>query len=241
MLGKGRWGPFAIAIVATGLAFAIYARPDWTGFGRYFAPYAPAAFCLLAGAVWDLEARVTRRVLHRPAVGLATLATVSILALLGGRTLVAWPTETFRERFPGYVMTSASLVEPVRWMRVSLPPSATVASRRIGVLGYEGGFQVFDYSFGLTEREVALRIRAAGGAFSLPSDPRLESLWRSRAPDYLLEDASVLRELEGRSGADGFEIHGMRYRRLRSFRIARGIDWVLCGPSGAESRSRPVP
>ncbi len=43
---------WAAATVATGLVFAVYARPDWTELGRYFAPYAPVA--LLAGGAGAL-------------------------------------------------------------------------------------------------------------------------------------------------------------------------------------------
>ncbi len=46
-------GACAAAIVATGLAFAVYARADWTEEGRYFAPYAPVA--LLAAGAGALE------------------------------------------------------------------------------------------------------------------------------------------------------------------------------------------
>jgi hypothetical protein len=147
------------------------------------------------------------------------------MAVSGVGTVLGWSSQDFRLRFPGYVMTSSTLVEPARWLRQNLPETAVVASRRIGVLAYEGRFEVFDDCFGLTEPEVAQMIRRGGLPIDLPSDPRLAELWRRRSPDFVLEDAAVIAALPTAAGE--IEIHGLRYRQARSFRIARGVDWVL--------------
>nr|MDP9122733.1 hypothetical protein [Acidobacteriota bacterium] len=139
-------------------------------------------------------------------------------------------TLSVRDTYPGYVLTSRSLVPPSRWIRDHLPPGTTLATRRIGALGYYSRHPVFDYCFGLTDRDVARLIHRRGGRrFDHPDDPGLAPLWRRRAPDYLLEDDDLTHALTTLTGptADTFELHGIRYHVLRRFPIARATSWVL--------------
>ena len=299
-------------IVGTGLFFALYARPDWTELGRYFAPYVPAALLLagvgaltteravvdrvgggrwgrvlrlwslalagaalvgllLAGALapdwaalsrwtgpavlafgWGMaleaeraetrrehpesrrERPETRR--ERPRslrpLGLAPLALAAGVAFYGAAATIARTTEGLRLTYPGYILTSATLVPPARWLADHLPPGAVIASRRIGALGYFSGHPVFDYSFGLTEPEVARLLRRHGGPFDDPNDPALATLWRQRAPDALLEEGDLVARLSGLGGATApgrgaLRIHGLDYRVTRRFSIGRGVEWVL--------------
>ena len=276
------------AIVGTGLLFALYARPDWTELGRYFAPYVPAALLLAGIGAFDAERAVLtqspggrllrlwsvavagvalaalllggflgldRAVFSRftaPAVlalawgialaaehagelreegfrfrrGLAPLALAAAAALYGTAATLARATEAERLAYPGYILTSATLVPPALWMRDHLPPGTRIATRRIGALAYFSGHPVFDYSFGLTEPEVARLIRQRGGPFDDPNDPALETLWRQRAPAYLLEEGDLINRLGGKKG---FRIHGMDYKVIHRFSIARGVEWVLAG------------
>jgi hypothetical protein len=286
--------------VATGLLFALYARPDWTELGRYFAPYVPAALLLAGVGALDAERAVLtharsggllrlwslalagvalaalllggsfgldRADFYRwtaPAVlalawgialeaeyagdprglgggggrfrrGLAPLALAAAAALYGAAATLARSTEGERLAYPGYILTSATLIPPALWMRDHLPPGTRIASRRIGALAYFSGHPVFDYSFGLTEPEVARLIRRRGGPFDDPGDPALAALWRQRAPDYLLEEADLVNRLGGLGGLGGqgvLRLHGMDYRVVRRFPIARGVEWVLAGRAG---------
>jgi len=267
---------FAASAVLTGIAFALYARPDWTGLARYFAPYVPAAFLLLWIGLLEAERKVLagdRTVRFATAtatvlvalgvaavltffslaeavpflwIGLALVwllgvqakragaATVTLAVLIAIHGIVAslgWTTRKARLEFPGYVLTSRTLVAPSIWVRDHLPAGATLATRRIGALAYWSGHPVFDYAFGLTDPEVARLIRRHGGAFTSPADPELAQLWRERAPDYILEDRDVLYGAAAATGGapESFQVHGLEYGVIRRFRIGRGMDWVLAG------------
>jgi len=223
---------FAAAAGLTGFAFALYARPDWTLLARYFAPYAPAAYLLLWNGLLEAErALLARDRWARRAwkAGAATTVIAVLVAAYGAVAAASWTAERSRSEFPGYILTSRTLVEPALWMRDHLPPGSVIATRRIGALSYYSGLTVFDYSFGLTEPAVARLIRRRGGTFASPADPELADLWRERAPEYVLEDGDVL---YGTAAAVGgtparFKIHGIEYGVVHRFRIARGIDWIL--------------
>jgi len=280
---------FAAAAGLTGLAFALYARPDWTGLARYFAPYAPAAFLLLwtgllhaeravlAGSrtvraagvmgaslavlggavafallgsaeagpflwiglalVWVAATEAERGLGGR--TGAASAALAVLLAIHGAVAALGVTTERQRLEFPGYILTSRTLVAPALWLRDHLPPGTTLATRRIGALAYWSGHPVFDYSFGLTEPAVARLIRRRGGVFTSPADPELNLLWRERAPDYILEDRDVLHQTAAASGTpERFRVHGLDYGVVRRFPIAHGVDWVLAGRLGPAGASR---
>jgi hypothetical protein len=279
---------FAAAASIAGLAFAVYARPDWTELGRYFAPYAPAAFLLLwtgilAGGrealagnrairaasaivailtaltaaaaasllgwrtfevgpylwvglvlIWLVLIEAARALGRLGSAGIVAAVLAVLIAADGALTALGWTTARARLDFPGYVLTSRSLVAPALWMRDHLPAGTTIATRRIGALAYFSGHPVFDYSFGLTEPAVARLIRRHRGAFISPADPELAAAWRKRAPDYILEDRDVLYGIAAAQGGTprDFRVHGLEYRMVRRFPIGRGMDWVL-----AERRS----
>ena len=48
---------------------------------------------------------------------------------------------------------------------IVLPPDATIATRRIGALAFHSERRVFDYVYGLTERDVASRVAALNDCF----------------------------------------------------------------------------
>lgn len=223
---------FAAAAGLAGFAFALYARPDWTLLARYFAPYAPAVYLLLWNGLLEAERALLARDRWAPRAwkaGAATTVVAVLVAVHGAVAAARWTTERSRSEFPGYILTSRTLVEPALWMRDHLPPGSIIATRRIGALSYYSGLPVFDYSFGLTEPAVARLIRQRGGAFASPADPELADLWRELAPDYILEDRDILYRTAAAVGGTpaSFKVHGIEYGVVRPFRIAHGIDWIL--------------
>jgi hypothetical protein len=129
-------------------------------------------------------------------------------------------------------------------MARNLPAGSTLATRRLGVVGFVTDLPVFDYAFGLTDREVAHRVAARRAMFTDPRDPGLADLWQRADPDYLLEDESTVRAWLGegttasRPGAPPIElatldIHGRRYRLARRFPIGDGTAfWLLYERTG---------
>lgn len=228
------------AAAGTGLAFAVYARADWTGTGRYFAPYAPLAALLLVRGLFAGARRLPR--LRR---GTAT-ALAAGLALL----LVAWGLFRTREHlgpaargeYPGFVLTSETLEAPARWIGRRLPEDTTIAARRIGALAYFADRPVLDYAWGLTDPRVARRVARENRVFESPADPALADLWRDAAPDCLLEDTEVigpLREAPARPGP--LTVHGLRYEEVRRFELGAGAaTWVLAcrGSQGLSAGTR---
>jgi hypothetical protein len=133
------------------------------------------------------------------------------------------------EIYPGYVLAAKNLIGPALWMRDHLPAEATIASRRVGVLAYYSQRKVFDYVYGLDDAEVARLVARHGRRFDLPTDEGLAAVWRARAPEYLLEDGSVMDMIMTRTGGAyrHFTIHGLAYRVVDKFTIGTDAQWVL--------------
>jgi hypothetical protein len=218
-------GAMALSITAAGLLFAIYALPDWTKLGRYFAPYAPVALIVL----WFGIAAVLRSAFALRREGLVFGAIAAAIAVTGVSHTVAHTMDAARQKMPGYVLTSDTLIAPSVWMRDNLPAGSTIATRRIGALGFYTSFTVFDYTFGLTERDIARLARAEQRHFADPNDRALAAAWGARKPDYLLEDNDVIDAIvaaaQGRR--ERFLIHGDAYRVIKTFPIARNVEWTL--------------
>lgn len=220
----------AAALAAGGLAagylFALYAEPDWTGLGRYFAPYVPLGFLLLLVGGQALERR------FRGSPGTIAAAVAALLAAGGALNTLYQSSEARLGVFPGYVLAARPLIAPAEWMAENLPADAVIATRRIGAVAYVADRAVFDYSLGLTNREVARAIRRTGSRFWSPADPRLAEIWRARRPDYLLEDDDVLARIIAEVGGEPalFRIHGIPYRVIRSFPVGQRRWQGLFGP-----------
>ncbi|NLF09032.1 MAG: hypothetical protein GX594_13785, partial [Pirellulaceae bacterium] len=131
--------------------------------------------------------------------------------------------------YPGYVMASKDLVGPAVWMRDNLPADSVIATRRIGALAYFSRHPVYDYVYGLPDAETALLVARNGGRFHTPTAPVLARRWKSRRPDYLLEDEAVLNHIISQTGGthENFHIHGDAFGVIRRFQIGRGVQWVL--------------
>lgn len=215
------------ATTATGVAFGVYSPPDWTELGRYSAPYLPSALILFWGGlaacvdkVWTADRPIWKgRFLLLAATAL--LAT-QLWGMLVGMARM--------ESYPGYVLAGRALVAPAEWIRDELPGDATIATRRIGALAYHSDRRVFDYVYGLTERDVAALVAERGSGFDA-TDADLAALWVAHAPDYILEDEEVLEEIAAAAGGSPrhFVIHGIAYGVQRRFPIGTDTDWVLAG------------
>jgi hypothetical protein len=215
------------AIGGVGLLFALYSPPDWTNTARPFAPYLPAALLLLWAGVgeamrllWGASTRPRTRQWLAALIGFVLVLTnfSDLQTKLAGM-----------EVYPGYVLAAKNLIGPALWMRDHVPAGATIATRRVGVLAYYSERKVFDYVYGLDDPEVARLVARHGRRFDLPTDEALAAVWRARAPEYLLEDGSVMDMIMARTGGNDrrFTIHGLAYRVLDKFTIGSDAQWVL--------------
>lgn len=220
----------ALAVVATGWLFSAYARADWTGTGRYFAPYVPVAFLLLWVGLIEAHSLALERLTGKTHVPAVALVYAVLIAFVGAGEMSRRLSPEFAESYPGYVMAGRNLVEPCRWIAAHTPPDAVIATRRIGAVGYIAHREVFDYTFGLIHRSVARRISAIGKPFDDPLPPELADLWRERAPDYFLEDLWIVERTAKEAGGSlsNFPVHGFRYGVTRRFAVGEDAEWVLC-------------
>jgi hypothetical protein len=224
-------GSFLTAALATGLFFGLYAKPDWTGMGRYFAPYVPIAMFVFLTGFADLIRMMlafltkSRRVVP-VAVGLFGAAFIANGCV--GTILFLQPDRL--EDYPGYVLTGESLIEPSLWMRDHLPEESVIATGRIGAVAYYSKKRIFDYKFGLTEPAVAGLRRTAREPFEDPRDPALAKTWTDVNPGYFLEDLRRIRTIFrlGSEKIEALTIHGRDYRPLKAFPIGLDAVWILC-------------
>lgn len=215
------------AACGAGLLLALYSPPDWSVLPRYFAPYLPSALLLVWAGVSEmlpLLLGVGVRPHSRQAIAAVLTLLLVLTNVVDGRTQMARLGD-----FPGYVLAGRNLIAPSLWMRDHLPAGATIATRRIGALAYYSKCDVFDYAYGLPDREVARLVARHGGRFDSPTDPALAAVWRARSPDYLLEDGVVLDQIVAAAGGGSrrFSIHGIPYRVVDRFPIGCEVDWVL--------------
>jgi hypothetical protein len=212
-------------IVGAGFLFGVYARQDWTGLGRYFAPYIPSAFLLLTVGGILLIRLLPVKTMTKNAV---LLGAFSALIFTGLFDTVLTLRPKIQELYPWYVAHSRSLVPAAKWIEKNTPDDACIAARRIGCLSYYGKRYVFDYKFGLTDTDVAQLIAEHHQTFNSPTNPALDGVWRKRQPDYVLEDSHIIKPLNSGSADTSFVIHGMRYVPVKKFRLNSETDWVLC-------------
>ena len=212
------------AVCGTGLLMAVYSLPDWTALPRYFAPYLPAALILFwAGLNEAIQAAVAQPRMRQLA-GAAIMVLLVLTSVVDGQNKIA-----SAEEFPGYVLAGKNLVAPSLWVRDHLPAGATIATRRIGALAYYSHRPVFDYTYGLPDRQVAHLVASAGHRFDTPNDEALAAVWRDRAPEYILEDGLIVDHIAALAGGtrQRFSVHGVEYRLIEQFPIGHDAQWVL--------------
>jgi hypothetical protein len=216
-----------MSIVFCGFAFGIYANLDWTLRARYFAPYLPFAFLLFLYVTSSTLKIIQSVALRKFAITALLIGVFSALGLKG--VDVYWCLDSNRENcYPWYIINSKKLIEPSLWINENLPLDAVIATRRIGCLSYFGKRKVFDYSFGLTEPEIARLIREESGkAFDNPSNSFLKDIWNEKSPDYILEDDVKLPKFGWVKQKNEINIHGMCYKLIKLFPINERVNWVL--------------
>jgi hypothetical protein len=211
------------AVVVTSLLFCVYARQDWTGFGRYFAPYVPYGFILLVIGL-DYACRTVVNVNYSRAI---KLAAVSGLCFAGVFDALFWLRPIVQEKYPWYVANSKRLIPAAQWISDNLDHDSVIATRRIGALGFYGRRYVFDYKFGLIHKDVAQLITRHGRTFDSPDDEVLASVWHERMPTHIIEDLPILKRLTWDETETYFYVHGIAYKPIKHFAINENLDWVL--------------
>jgi arabinofuranosyltransferase len=224
-----RIAAFTTAALLSGLFFALYAKPDWTNLGRYFAPYIPLATLVFLIGCNDLVRKLFAifAKIREPKFIMTLVCLVLIIA--GAARTAAFCFTDQRREYPGFVLTGVSLVEPSLWMRDHLPHQTVIATGRIGAISFYSGRRIFDYKFGLTERHVARLKRNLRREFTDPRDPALKEIWLEVKPDYFLEDMDRIRDIFrlGPGEVDSLDIHGLTYRFVNKFRVGLWTDWAL--------------
>jgi hypothetical protein len=214
------------AVVLVGVGFALYSRPDWTGTGRYFAPYLPCALVLFASGLVGVEDAIATRA--KVAARVVTAGLVVLALALPVRKLVLFERSGWTTH-PGFVMTGVTLVQPTTWLRDRLPADAVIATRRIGALSYFSERQVFDFKYGLTEPRIARIIFATKRFPVLGKSAPFDAVWRDVHPGYILEDENALAEfdtiIDPHDGS--MSLLGERFERVTSFPVSSDRTWVL--------------
>jgi arabinofuranosyltransferase len=208
-----------ICAFVTGLVFAIYSRADWTGTDRYFAPYYPLAIIVFwSGAVYIVRATASGVIGHK--------ATHMLIYCMAGAVVVinlGISVFNLRNIHKAPAMASESLIVPSMWMGRFCEPSSIIACGRIGTVGYFSGRNIFDFSFGLTNRSVARARRENGGKPFDINDPALAEAWHKVNPQYVLVPPGMSDECN--TTCDIF--FGTQYCLVHKWKIAEQETWFL--------------
>ena len=224
---------FLGATILVGYGFSIFAPIDWTGLGRYFAPYIPLVILVLWQGITYLIVSLGQTFLWIKKFEKVIILLLSLAMILPSIARIAYHLlPKNMEQYPGFVLASRNLVEPSKWIRNNTSPDSIIACRRIGALGFYSQRYIFDYLFGLTDRAVA---RANGSTPALVKDPIIGEIWRKKSPNYYLEDRNrveLLLKLTGETERS-FHIQGIEYRLIKSFIIGKqpngnNVEWWLC-------------
>lgn len=219
-----RYHAMISAAAATGIIFSVYSASDWTAMPRYVAPY--LAFVYLA-IVAGLHEALSHTLRHAGGL-ILFLAFFIVLGNFVDHARFLGPEAL--AKYPGFIISAGPLERAAAVMAEKLPADSVIACKRIGALGYRGGFEVFDFVNGLPHGDVvATRADSGGKIFEDPRSPALASMWRKRRPTHILEDRSKLRPLIVSAGEDFtcFTVQGTVFREIFSFPIGKNEDWVL--------------
>ncbi|QGJ70150.1 Hypothetical protein PBC10988_18440 [Planctomycetales bacterium 10988] len=227
LMDVGSLGNALVSITATGWLFCLYSPLDWTELARYFAPYLPAAMLLFWLGVISILPMLLRKGPFKQWG--AKVTGVFLIFLIGMNFYSMVKVFALLKEYPNYVLISKPLIEPVQWIEKNIPAEATIATRRVGVLAYYTNNPIFDYTHGLSDREVAQLINQEGHSFDNPRDEALEKLWKERSPEYLLEDDEQMLKVAWPKSTEikHLTIHGMEYKILKKFPMNDNRSWIL--------------
>lgn len=188
------WTPLLLWTV---LYFLAYTALGVSRYFWYYAPLVPAFVILVAEGSGALIRRLVRTNLPRPLVlGAVGLLLIALLAPLGqGVTLAAWRPDPRLEVYR----------QIGQWLASHTPPTASVGSLEVGIIGYYAGRPIVDFA-GLIQPEVADHLTPAGTYQD-------SAIWAIQAyrPDYV-----VLRR-DAFSGMAGSEWFQRAYLPIRDF------------------------
>lgn len=158
-----------VALVGANLVFVIYAQGDWMSFGRFIAPIWPVVG--LVFGLWLSEA--TRRIetfadlRFRTSLPALPLAAIALCSLLAWRPSVQ---EYLENRGITMLMRGTDQLAVGKWISENVDSTATIATTRIGGIGFEARKNVVWDWLGLTDAEEARHLRA-GRPGTLDDDP----------------------------------------------------------------------
>jgi hypothetical protein len=218
--------PYALGILAAGYGICIYGRDDWTQTPRLFAPYVPVAAIVL----WLGVVEVWRR-LAEPWLAVSCAALTAMMIMFAG-VIEAYAYLRPQARAAKAVLMGEALVEPAVWTGDNVPDDAVIAGKIIGSLAYYSKKNVFDWKYGLTNREVARSIQKNMRHVSHLNDPMLRDEWINASPGYLTWEFPC--DDDGGTGAvwSSVTVHGMTYRPIKVFPLEPTTVWVLFEKEG---------
>jgi hypothetical protein len=220
--------PPCFAAACTGCFFSIYAATDWTMTPRYIAPYLPYCIMLILAGLFNNHLVRIREFQKPLEVFYATCFIVFVCSnCING---IAWFGSESTKYYPGYVINSKNLLAPAKKISAIASKNSTIATRRIGLIGYISQCNIFDYKFSLPHKDVVGILRKNKiKYFDMPDNDFLSKVWQSRKPDYILEDFQTIEAIvsKQKSNFADFQLHGIQYHFITKFKIGETEDWML--------------
>ena len=233
---KRETGLLLLAISVAGLAFSIYAREDWTGLGRYFAPYEPVSYMLFFIGLSDLFKRIPVCRIRPGALFVGVAGAVVVAGLLNS---VSFINAVKTWKYPWYIIDAKQLIEPAKWIANNTPEDSRIATRRIGCLAFYSDRYIFDDKFGLTDKAVALAVAQNGVSFNYPDNPFLKARWGELKPTHILEDSQIIDSLTLGRTKNTIEIHSITYGLIHKFTLNSNTDWELWADLSLNEQEKP--
>ena len=176
LLLVARWRSATVAallIVVVQVALVAHARGDWMALHRFLLPTLP--LLMAVGYTGLLRLSPPKPIL---AAVLGLIVVLNVVQVLQVR-------QSFRDGiYPYSVMAGQPQEEAGKWLARSFPATTTVATKRIGGIGYFSGMRVVD-TLGLVDRTIAL-IRHGSTERGEAEQQRIAAEVFSRHPDLIL-------------------------------------------------------
>ncbi len=218
----------SVAITTCAYLFALYAPTDWTRTGRYFAPYVPFMTMLAVLGFFYIYKNLVKNLesVFQSNIHLISGAVLSLYIIIASLSFLGYFNKINLETYPNFVMTSKNLTEPAKWIKENTSSDAVIATRRIGALAYYSDRYIFDFTYGLPNRDVASIIHKTKRPHDSPNATALKEIWTETSPDYILEDTQKILPLLVKP--DTLYVQGEVFTILKKFRLNSSTDWILC-------------